>query len=187
GVGVAAGNIGGAAAPEYVVLSSNKLRVYTDGVPTAEHSYASLGAADPCPIDFTAALPARDRANRAVIVAQLLASGTQIAVGTPTASGPGHVSIFDFDAATGTVTCSAALTAAEAHFGVAMTLVDVNGDGTKDSLLVGAPPTHAYLFTLPLTNGQAPSAMATEMMAGGGFGAPVGALRNARTAGRRVV
>ena len=37
-----------------------------------------------------------------------------------------------------------------------MTLVDVDGNGTPDHLLVGAPPTHAYLYALPLSTGQAP-------------------------------
>jgi hypothetical protein len=178
GVGVAAGDIGGGAAPEYVVLSSNTLRVYLDGVNSTSSvfSYVSQGAADPCPIDLSALLPNRARANRPVMIASLLGTGTQIAVGTPTTSGSGHVSIFNFDATSGAITCAAALTAPEAHFGVAMTLVDTNGDGDKDSLLVGAPPTHAYLFTLPLSNGQNPSATATEPMTGGDFGGAVAAL-----------
>ena len=178
GVGIAAGNIAGGAAPEVVVMSSATMHVYADVVLPAtgtEFTRTSAGAADPCPIEFTSALPPRDRNNRAVIIDQLLASGTQIAVGTPTASGPGHVSIFNFDATNG-VTCAAALTGPEARFGVAMTLVDTNGDGTKDSLLVGAPPTHAYLFTLPLANGQAPAQTATEMMPGGDFGGAVAAF-----------
>jgi len=178
GVGLAAWNIAGGAAPEVVVMSSATMHVYADVVLPAtgtEFTRTSSGAADPCPIEFTSALPPRDRNNRAVIIDQLLGSGTQIAVGTPTASGPGHVSIFTFDATNG-ITCAAALTAPEARFGVAMTLVDTNGDGTKDSLLVGAPPTHAYLFTLPLTNGQAPAQTATDMTTGGDFGGAVAAF-----------
>jgi hypothetical protein len=177
GAGVAAGNIGGAAAPEVVVLSTDTLHVHADvvlpGIGT-EFTRASMGAADPCPIELTTALLPRDRANRAVLIASLLGAGTQIAVGTPTASGPGHVSIFDFDGTS--ITCSAALTASEPRFGRSMTLVDVDGDGTKDHLLVGAPPTHAYLYKLPLTGGQAPVGMATESSPDSDFGAAVAAF-----------
>ncbi|HMF40327.1 MAG TPA: hypothetical protein VKQ32_06525 [Polyangia bacterium] len=177
GVGVGAGNIGGAAAPEVVVLSANTLHVYTDGIPTDEHTYASLGAADPCPFEFsTAYLPARDQVSRAVLVAPLLATGTQIAVGTPEPGTPGHVAIFDFDATTGAITCAAALTATDPHFGRSMALVDIDGDGAKDHLLVGAPPAHAYLYTLPLTSGQAPAMSVTDPMGGGDFGAAVAAF-----------
>ena len=41
-----------------------------------------------------------------MIVDQLLASGTQIVVGTPVVSGAGHVSVFNFDATAGTFTCA---------------------------------------------------------------------------------
>ena len=121
-------------------------------------------------------LPDRDRVNRAVIVAPLLASGTQIAVGAPAASGGGHVSIFDVDVTTGAFTCAATLTATEARFGRAMTLVDLDGNGTPDHLLVGAPPTHAYLYTLPLSTGQAPSAIGDGADGAGDFGAAVAAF-----------
>ena len=54
-------------------------------------------------------------------------------------------------------TCPVALIGDEAPFGRAMTLVDLDlGDGKPDHLLVGAPPTHAYLYSLPLTAGQTP-------------------------------
>ena len=176
GVGVGAGNIGAGAAAELVVLSANTLHVYVDGQPTTEITYESTGASDPCPIDFSTNLPERDRASRAVLVAPLQGGATQIAVGTPAVSGAGHVSIFDVDFSSNTITCAATLTAGEAHFGRAMTLVDIDGDGTHDRLLIGAPPTHAYLYTLPLSSGQAPAAMATDMEAGGAFGAAVAAL-----------
>ena len=178
GVGVGAGNIGGGAAPEFVVTSSNILHVYVDGEPTADRTYVSAGAADPCPIDFSAALPEADRANRPIIVDKLLSSGVQIGVGTPVTTTGGHVAIFDFDATntTNPFTCSALLVGTEAHFGRAMALVDTDGNGSPDHLIVGAPPTHAYLFTLPLSTGQAPVAMATDAMGGGSFGASVAAF-----------
>jgi hypothetical protein len=175
GVGVAAGHLGGGADPEFVVLSGSALHVYVDGVLAMDRKQMA-GAADPCPIDFSSNLPEDARLNRAVMVENLLASGTQIAVGTPATSGAGHVSVFDFDATTGTFTCAALLTGMEPHFGRAMTLVDIDGDGTRDRLLVGAPPTRAYLYTLPLSDGATAAAMATEMMAGGAFGSSVAAF-----------
>ena len=175
GIGVAAGNIGGGAAPEIVVLSSSAVHVYVDEQTTNHLMRPSMGATDPCPLTFSTNLLDRDRVNRAAIVAPLLASGVQIAVGSPVVSGSGAVSIFDVDVTTGTFTCSATLTGPDARFGRAMTLVDVDGNGTPDHLLVGAPPLHAYLYTLPLSNGQAPSAMAMETTAGD-FGAAVAAF-----------
>jgi len=178
GVGVGAGNIGGGAAAERVIVSASTVHVYTDGVATAEHTYPSLGATDPCPIDFSSTLPTRDQANRAVLIAPFTGTAMQIAVGTPSVSGPGHVAIFDFDASTGAITCAVALTATDAHFGRSMTLVDLEGgDGMKDHLLVGAPPMHAYLYKLPITNGQTPAAMvAADATGGGQFGFSVAAF-----------
>ena len=177
GVGVAAGNFGGAAASDFVATSANTLHVFVDGQPNNDSTYVSAGPTDPCPIDLSAGLPTLDRTNRALIVDTLGTSSMKIAVGTPvaTASG-GHVAIFDFDATTGAFSCAALLTGTEAHFGRAMTLVDTDGTGGPDALLVGAPPTHAYLYTLPLASGQAPVAMATDTMGGGSFGAAVAAF-----------
>jgi hypothetical protein len=177
GVGVGAGNIGGGAAAEIIVLSAATLHVYTDSSPSADHVYTSTGTADPCPINFSTGLLDRDRVNRAVIVAPL-GGATQIAVGTPAVTGAGHVSVFDFDATTGAVTCAATLTGTEARFGRAMALVDTDGTGGPDHLLVGAPPTRAYLYRLPLSTGQAPAAMAPDpdMLASGNFGGAVAAL-----------
>src|SRR6185503_18708524 len=106
GIGVGAGNVGGGAAADIVVLSADTLHLYLDGIATADVTYASMGASDPCPIDLPSQLPDDDLVNRAVIVAPLLASGTQIAVGMPEASGAGHVSVFNYDATAGTLTCA---------------------------------------------------------------------------------
>jgi len=175
GVGVGAGNIGGAAAAEIVVLSATTLHVYVDGLPTNHLTRPSQGDTDACPIDFSGSLQVRDRANRAVIVDQLLSSGKQIAVGSPAVTGVGHVSVFDVDVTTGTFACAAMLTGMEPRFGRAMTLVDLDGDGMDDHLLVGGPPTHAYLYTLPLSTGQAPLKMVTQAGALD-FGASVAAF-----------
>jgi hypothetical protein len=185
GVGVGGGQIGGGAAPEMVVLSSTALHVYVDVVDaraTNEKTHASAGAADPCPIEFSSNLDDRDQVNRALIVAPLTGTGTQIAVGSPVKTGVGHVSVFDVDVATGTFTCAAMLTASDLRFGRSMALVDLDGQGGPDHLLVGAPPTHAYLYTLPLSTGQAPAAMVTET-GSTGFGTAVAALNIDGTAG----
>ena len=65
GVGVGAGNIGGGAAPELVVLSEDALHVYVDGLPTTEVARKWSGDADPCPLWFSPDIP---DPNRAVIV-----------------------------------------------------------------------------------------------------------------------
>jgi hypothetical protein len=67
------------------------------------------------------------------------------------------------------------LTGMEPRFGRAMTLVDLDGDGMDDHLLVGGPPTHAYLYTLPLSTGQSPVKMVTQAGALD-FGASVAAF-----------
>ena len=182
GVGVAGGHLGGGAAPEIVVVSSTIIHVYVDSQVTNEKTHGSAGAADPCPIEFSSNLDDRDQVNRAVIVAPLTATGTQIAVGSPVKTGVGHVSVFDVDVATGTFTCAATLTASDVRFGRSMALVDLDGQGGPDHLLVGAPPTHAYLYTLPLSTGQAPAAMVTET-GSTAFGTAVAALNIDGTAG----
>jgi hypothetical protein len=176
GVGVGAGNLAGAAAADFVVTSANILHLYIDGEPTVERTYTSAGAADPCPIDFSAALPESDRATRAIIVDKLFASGMQIAVGTPVTTTGGRVAIFEYNASTDALVCAGLLTATEAHFGRSMALVDATGSGAPTHLLVGAPPTHAYLYALPLAPGAAPVATATEPMGGGSFGVAVAAF-----------
>jgi len=176
GVGVGAGAIGGGADAEVIVLSQSTLHVYVDGQPTNDKTRTSAGASDPCPMDLSFDVDDRDLLNRPVIVGQLLAGGTQIAVGTPAPpGGVGHVAVFDVDVTTGTFTCSAALNATEARFGRAMTLVDLDGNHAPDHLLVGAPPTHVYLYALPLSTGQTPVAMPAGA-AGSSFGAAVAAF-----------
>jgi hypothetical protein len=178
GVGVGAGNIGGGAASELVVLSEDTLHVYVDGLATTEVARKWSGDADPCPLWFSPDIP---DPNRAVIVDSALGSGMQIAVGTPVTSGTGHVTVFAvnvLDTTPAGFTCPVVLIGNEARFGRAMTLVDLDGTGGPDHLLVGAPPTRAYLYSLPLSTGQVPAATATDpdTMAGGQFGAAVAAF-----------
>jgi hypothetical protein len=186
GVAVAAGNFGGGAAAEIVVLSGNTLHVYADGGQNADNVYISAGAADPCPIEFSTGLQDRDRVGRAVIVGPTGPGGRlQLLVGTPSPTGGGRVSVFDVDPArfdsdpsTSAVTCAGTLTSTEGRFGRSLALVDVDGTGGPDHLLVGAPPTRVYLYDFPLTAGQMPVDMETDpdMPAGGNFGGAVAAF-----------
>lgn len=176
GIGVGAGTIGGGAASDLVVLSQDTLHIYVDGLATTEAARKWTGAADPCPLEFPLALP---QSNRAVIVEPLLGAG-QIAVGTPVVSGTGHVTVFavDLSVTPAVFTCPVVLIGSEAQFGRTMTLVDLDAPyGAPDHLLVGAPPTHAYLYSLPLSAGQTPETVTDpEPMPNGQFGASVAAF-----------
>ena len=91
GAGVGAGNIGGGAAPEIVVAvveRAARLRRRAAGEPPDAANVGGRRAILARSISPSNLLD-RDRVNRAVIVAPLLASGTQIAVGAPAASGGG--------------------------------------------------------------------------------------------------
>jgi hypothetical protein len=155
GVGVAAADLGGGPAPELIALSAVALHVYVDGQASVDLAHGDAGPGDPCPIALPNSLPGGDRVNRAVVVGRLLGTGVQIAVGTPTTTGAGVVSVFNVDLATQTFTCALALRApasavAEPRFGRSLAIADFNADGVPD-LLVGSPPTAAYLFLGPLT------------------------------------
>jgi hypothetical protein len=173
GVGVAAGQLGGGAADDFVALSENTLHVYVDGLATANDVYYIAGASDPCPITLSPALARGIRRNRAVVIGRFTGTTTQIAVGTPSSdmSIPGTVSIFDVDTAAGRATCALKITGTEARFGQSLALGNFGGSGTD--LLVGAPQTRAYLFRTPVT--ATPTATLMEAAAGN-FGASVAAL-----------
>jgi hypothetical protein len=183
GVGVAAGNIGGGLDPEVVVLSETTLHVYVDSMPTNDKTHTPA-AGEACVINFSPNLKVSDRVNRAVIVAPFMGGNPQIAVGTPAPTGTGVVSIFDVDVATGTFTCAMALTQTEPRFGRAMVLADLlgadglaGGDGVPDHLVVGAPPTRAYLYRLPLAAGATAMTVSDPApMPGTEFGASLAAI-----------
>ena len=128
GVGVAAGNLTGTKAPDLVVASSSLVHVFVDGSTTD----IAPGAGDltSCPITLSSQLPNHDRANRALVVGDLLASGPAIAIGTPGAAAPGSVSLFTATASA--VTCAGVLSApatSDSGFGQTLAIGDFDGDG----------------------------------------------------------
>jgi hypothetical protein len=150
GLGVAAGPLAGAAAPDIVVVSGADLTVYLDG---DAHMKAPQPVLDPsCPMTMPMGLPPRDRLRRAVLVASLTGDATsQIVVGTPTINDAGAVDVFTVDATTGAATCAFTYRNPDARFGHALATGDFDGDGVLD-LLVGSPPSHAFWIRGPLTS-----------------------------------
>jgi hypothetical protein len=173
GVGVAAGNLTGGAAPDLVAASSSLLHVFVDGSTTD----IAPGAGDlaSCPITLSGQLSNHDHANRALVVGNLLASGPAIAIGTPGAGAPGSVSLFT--ATTSAVSCAGVLTAPAATdngFGQTLAIGDFDGDGVPD-LLVGAPPSRVYLYKGPVAPGAAPTATIPAPPGSAAFGAALAA------------
>ena len=173
GVGVAAGNLAGTAMPDLVVASSSLVHVFLDSSTTD----LAPGAGDltSCPITLSSQLPNHDRANRALVVGNLLASGPAIAVGTPGAAVPGSVSLFTVT--TSAVTCAGVLAApatADSGFGQTLAIGDFDGDGVAD-LLVAAPPSRVYLYKGPVAPGAAPTATIAALPGSAAFGAALAA------------
>jgi hypothetical protein len=165
GLGVAAGKLTGADAPELIVVSGDKLSVFVDG--DASATPLQPGAAPPCPISLGTDLDARYRLSRPVVVV-----GGLIAVGTPSATALGTVSLFSVSG--GAVTCAGQIDGIENRFGQALAVGDFNGDGIED-LLVGAPPRNAYLLTGPVSASAAISAI-TYADSEGEFGGALAAI-----------
>ncbi|MES1208508.1 MAG: hypothetical protein ABUS79_21420 [Pseudomonadota bacterium] len=171
GVGVAAGSVTGGTAADLVVASASGLHVYVGG--STELSATTSAA---CPIALGSTVVARDRIQRAVLVASLTGAGAVIAIGTPGVGGPGNVSFFAADKTAGTLSCLFSLTApaGEPEFGRSLAIGHFQETGLD--LLVGAPPQHAYIYQAPMAAGAAPKTTLTGDAATGYFGASVAAL-----------
>lgn len=175
GVGVAAGALGGAVAPDLVALSGSALHVYLDGSSTSDLMAVDSAA---CPLVLAPNLPNVERINRAVVIGALTGAGPQIVVGTPVVSGAGTVSFFTVDATAMTVTCVQSLTGpmtGDSQFGQALAIGDFDGDGVSD-LLVGSPPNRVYLYRGPIAATAAPTATLTAAVTGNAFGSALAAL-----------
>ena len=174
GVGVAAGNLTGTTAPDLVVASSSLVHVFIDG--STSDLAPSAGDLTSCPITLSSGLPNHDRSNRALVVGNLLASGPAIAIGTPVPAAPGSVSFFTVTPSA--VSCAgvlAAPAATDSGFGQTLAIGDFDGDGVPD-LLVGAPPSHVYLYKGPIAPGAAPTATVTAPQGSAEFGAALAAM-----------
>jgi hypothetical protein len=190
GLAVAAGNVGGAAAQDLVIASQDDVTLALDG------NDAALVANTPaCPVNLDATTQEKYR-FRALGVGDLIeGGGEEIAIGVPReGTMPGKVVLL-VPGAAGGLDCALTIPAPamQPRFGNALLITDVNGDGKKD-LLVGAPPTRAYLYTGPFTAGTAPapakefrhpSLMDTQ--ATGDFGFRVGAVDIDGTPGLEVL
>jgi hypothetical protein len=172
GVGVAAGNLTGGAAPDLVASSISNLHVF----PAGSHTDASPGSADlaACPILLSLSLPPASLARRAVVIGNLLGSGPVVAVATPGAGVAGSVAFFAATATT--VTCVGLLPApalpsgaVNSGFGASLAVGDFDGDGVQD-LLVGAPPYAVYLYKGPFAVSSPPTVTIPPPSGAGNFG-----------------
>ncbi|HXJ20720.1 MAG TPA: FG-GAP repeat protein [Polyangia bacterium] len=173
GVGLAVGDVAGTTAADYVVLSGSALHLFVDGASTD----LAVGPSAGCPITFANSLTLRDKIQRAVVIGKLTGAGSVIAVGTPASGAPGTVSFFGVDSG-GALSCLFSLTApvsSLAEFGRSLAIGDFDGDGVSD-LLVGAPPSNAYLYRGPIAAGATPAGTFTNPASGGYTGASVAAL-----------
>jgi hypothetical protein len=175
GIGLAAGNLVGMPAADYVIASADALRVYVDGTTTGMLPMYTSTAACPISLSATRTSDTKLPVSRPVAIGHWVGAGTepQIAVGT-SADGTGKGSVSFFSVSATAITCLQTIAGAETLFGHAMASGDFNGDGMAD-LLVGAPPKNAYVYLGPLA--ATPAAVSLPADAGSfKFGSAVGAV-----------
>jgi hypothetical protein len=175
GIGLAAGNVDGQAGNDLVVVSGVAVHTFLNGASTD----VAAGDSSSCPLSLAATLPGEELIQRAVVVGPLTGASPAIAVGTPGARAPGHVSFFALDS-TGALACLFSLSSPIAddtgeQFGQSLAIGDFNADGSAD-LLVGAPPDHVYLYKGPIAAGAAPASSFGNATSAGYTGAAVAAL-----------
>ncbi|HXU65637.1 MAG TPA: FG-GAP repeat protein [Polyangia bacterium] len=175
GIGLAAGNLDAQSGTDLVVVSGVAVHAFLNGA----SSDVSAGDSAACPLEVVASVPGEEQIQRAVVVGPLMGATSAIAVGTPGARAPGHVSLFALDS-TGALTCLFSLSSPQTdafgeQFGLSLAIGDFNGDGQAD-LLVGSPPDRAYLYKGPISAGAAPALTFANSMSAGYSGAAVAAL-----------
>jgi hypothetical protein len=183
GVGVAAGNLTGAATPDLVATSTTSIHVFVAGAVANELVPSPTELATCQMAVLSSQLATGDKINRAVVIGNLTGSGAVVAVGTPGAGVAGSVSIFQATASA--VTCVGVLPAPtvtspagtiNSGFGRALAIGDFDGDGAAD-LLVGAPPHSVYLYRGPLAFPvSAPTATIPAPPSSAAFGAALAAI-----------
>ncbi len=189
GLGVATGSISGAAdKPDLVVVSEDDLILLEDGDKPFSAKCGNLKLPGALADSF-----------RAIVVGDFLQGpgneGEEIALGMPQESKPGSVLIVS--KAKGTLDCPVVITApggatGAAGFGTSLAVADLDGDGLKDDLVVGAPGERAYAYLGPLTGVLPPMAsfQIPELSAGaatGAFGTRVGVVDIDAAAGPEVL
>ena len=180
GLGVAAGTfagVGDPGKPEYIVASADVMRVYVDEAPTPMWSWPDATSGSTCPLSIPSPPGATGDAravpnSRPVLVGHFWGAGSdlQIAIANFGQVGKGSLSFFSLGAAG--LGCLGTITGAEPGFGAAVSAGDFNGDHNTD-LIVGAPPSAAYVFFGPLGTGSTGVPLTVDATQAVQFGASV--------------
>ncbi len=158
GLAVATGKISGGDADDYVVAAENDVALVEDGM-----GIRPIYTDPKCEM---VALPdntilGKPEGFRALVTGDFLeGGGDEIAVGVPREVQPGRVVVLTKIGmgATAALACDVEFMAPSdagdvARFGASLAAADLDGDGKKESLLVGSPPERAYLYKGPFKAG----------------------------------